>query len=156
MVDMDTVSQWLIDGKCSVEVVPPSSDEVLWQVLTNFPGGTNRSVILSTAPNGNFIQIQRGINVVDEHRVRLRGLGRGAANKFKYELFRDLSLGPAGVLFNLTVEPPHGTLTRVDLAARIWEEALSRQKFFEMLSAVHNLAQATVVHVHMAIGENIG
>ncbi|GAG87237.1 unnamed protein product [marine sediment metagenome] len=94
MIDKEQILQWFAH-ECDSSPEEGTGDEAEW-VLTGKMRGLGTTII---CPKGeDFIQIQRGIRIADDHKTIISGRSKDRQAEFHYNLKRGLlSTGAEGV-----------------------------------------------------------
>lgn len=133
MIDKQQIFNWLKEfGANPQEDEAEGAEWVVQGVFMDLHFAVMRPV------GEDYIQIQRGVNVSDEHKAKLKGIEDGENQAFLYRLKRGFLL--CHIRYQLKFDAK--ILTQVLLSDRIYEDGLSKELFF---SKVYKLHDATIL-----------
>jgi len=148
MIDKEQILQWFAH-ECDSTPEEGADGEVEW-VLTGKVGGLGTTIL---CPKGeDFVQIQRGIKVTDEHKTIISGRSRDRPTEFYYNLKRGLLL--TGARWQLIFTDEDETeLNEVKISTRLFKDGLTRDAFQQRLMTVHDASILLFIELRHILSE---
>lgn len=148
MIDKEQILQWFAH-ECDSTPEEGAGDETEW-VLTGKMGGLGTTII---CPKGkDFIQIQRGIRIADDHKTIISGRSKDRQAEFHYNLKRGLlSTGARWQL--MFSDEAEADLDEVRISNRLFEDGLSRDAFQQKLMQVHDASVLLFIELRHILSE---
>lgn len=148
MIDKEQILQWFAH-ECDSSPEEGTGDEAEW-VLTGKMRGLGTTII---CPKGeDFIQIQRGIRIADDHKTIISGRSKDRQAEFHYNLKRGLlSTGARWqLMFSDEIE---ADLDEVRISNRLFKDGLSRDAFQQRLMQVQDASVLLFIELRHILSE---
>lgn len=141
MIDKDQIIEWLKQFGANPQ--EDTTEEADWVIGCSFMN-LNFAVLQPTGED--CIQLQRGMEISEEHVAKLKSLSASKYQAFLYQLKRGYLL--SNIRYQL-IFPGNGNgiLERVLLSCRVYEDGLSKERFFDKLFKLHDAAILLIVEL---------
>ncbi len=141
MIDKDLIFTWLRDF--GAEPKEDTADSADWVVQGSF---MNLGFVVLQPTGKDCIQLQRGMEISEEHVAKLKSLSASKYQAFLYQLKRGYLL--SNIRYQLFFPGNgNGILERVLLSCQVYEDGLSKERFFDKLYKLHDAAILLIVEL---------
>ncbi|MCH7497579.1 MAG: DUF2299 family protein [Candidatus Marinimicrobia bacterium] len=143
MIDKATILDWF-SAECDTPPSEGESDDAIW-VLVGILGKITMNIV--QPKDASHIQIQRGIELQDQHKSVIRGRTKKMQAEFLYRL--KLGLIQTQVRWKFVFsDPGQAEFAGVHMFTRIFEDGLSRDTFVDRLMKVHDASILVLVELN--------